>query len=134
MVLHHRDFGVFKIILNETTCNLVGAVDWAEAEIAPFGLNFYSQKRLISQIRLKSGWSRFDDYVTLEDILWRTFGVEAGGLDDDTITAIKAARIAGVLLSRGFTSHLANIPEPVPIKDDESGAYNMRDLDGQAVE
>ncbi|KAJ5098762.1 hypothetical protein N7532_005763 [Penicillium argentinense] len=76
-----------------TTCNLVGVVDWAEAEIAPSGLNLYSQQRLISQIRLKFDLPRFDEYVTLENIFWRTFSVEAGGLGDDTITAIEAARI-----------------------------------------
>ncbi|KAJ5291517.1 hypothetical protein N7478_000768 [Penicillium angulare] len=133
MVLLHKDFGVCNIIVNEMSCNLVGVVDWAEAEIAPFGLNLYSHQRLISKVHLKSGWIRFDDYVALEDIFWSTFTKEAGGLSNDTIRAIKAARIAGLLLSRGFTSRLANMPEPVPIQDDESGAYNMRDLDGLLI-
>lgn len=133
MVLLHKDFGVCNIIVNEISCNLVGVVDWAEAEIAPFGLNFYSHQRLISKVHLKNGWVRYDDYVVLEDIFWSTFNKEAGGLGDDTIRAIKAARIVGLLLSRGFTSRLANMPEPVPIRDDESGAYNMRDLDGLLI-
>lgn len=133
IVLLHKDFGVCNIIVNEMSCNLVGVVDWAEAEIAPFGLNLYSHQRLISKVDLKSGWIRYDDYVTLEDIFWSTFTQEAGGLSNDTIRAIKAARIVGLLLSRGFTSRLANMPEPVPIRDDENGAYNMRDLDGLLI-
>jgi hypothetical protein len=59
--------------------------------------------------------------------------VEARALDDNTIRAIKAARIVGLLLSRGFTSRVINMPEPVPIWDDESGAYNMHDLDGLLI-
>lgn len=55
--------------------------------------------------------------------------MEARGLGKDTIRAIKAARIIGVLLSYSFISHLASIPELVPIRDNKSGAYNIRDLD-----
>lgn len=133
MVLLHKDFSVCNIIVNEKSCNLVGVVDWAEAEIAPFGLNLHSHQRLISKVHLKNGWVRYDDYVVLEEIFWNTFSKEAGGLSNETISIIKSARIVGLLLSRGFTSRLANMPEPVPIRDDETGAYNMRDLDGLLI-
>lgn len=133
MVLLHKDFGDSNIIVNETSCTLVGVIDWAEAEVAPFGLNLYSHQRLISKIHLKTGWVRYDDYAILEEIFWNTFSEEAGGLSNNIIRAIKSARIMGVLLSRGFTSRLANMPKPVPIRDDESGQYNMRDLDGLLI-
>lgn len=133
MVLLHKDFGVCNIMVNESSCNLVGVVDWAEAEIAQFGLNLHSHQRLISKIHLKHGWVRYDDYPFLEEIFWSTFSEESGGLGNETIGTIKAARIMGLLLSRGFTSRLANMPDPVPIRDDESGAYNMRDLDGLLI-
>ncbi|GLA57104.1 hypothetical protein AtubIFM55763_010050 [Aspergillus tubingensis] len=128
-----KDFDVCNIMVNETTCNLVGVVDWAEAEVAPFGLNLHSLQRLISKVHLKSGCMRYDDYVTLEDIFWSTFNNEAGGLSDETVKTIEAARIVGLLLSRGFTSRLSKTTEAVPIRDDESGAYNMRDLDGLLI-
>ncbi|EEQ31591.1 hypothetical protein McanMca71_006107 [Microsporum canis] len=133
MVLLHKDFGVCNIIVDEVSCNLVGVVDWAEAEIAPFGLNLHSHQRLISEINLKTGWIRYDDYAMLEDVFWSTFSQEAGGLDSDTVRVVKVARILGLLLSCGFTSRLPNAPEPVPIQDDEKGAYNMRDLDGLLI-
>lgn len=133
MVLLHKDFGACNILVNESTCNLVGVVDWAEAEIAPFGLNLHSHQRLISQVHLKQGWSRFDDYALSEEIFWSTFAEQAGKLEKETIETIKAARIVGLLMSRGFTSRLANMPDPVPIRDDESGAYNMRELDGLLI-
>lgn len=39
MVLLHRDFSSCNIMVDEKTCHLAGVMDWAEAEIAPFGLN-----------------------------------------------------------------------------------------------
>ena len=120
-------------MVNEKSCNLVGVIDWAEAEVAPFGLNLHSHQRLISKVHLKNGWVRYDDYTILEEIFWNTFSEEAGGLSNKIIGDIKSAKIVGLLLSRGFTGRLANMPEPVPIRDDESGAYNMRDLDGLLI-
>ncbi|KAH6847077.1 hypothetical protein B0I37DRAFT_374236 [Chaetomium sp. MPI-CAGE-AT-0009] len=35
--------------------------------------------------------------------------------------------------SRGCTSRLANVPDPVPIRDDDGGRYNMMVLDGLLV-
>lgn len=133
MVLLHKDFGACNILVNKNSCNLVGVVDWAEAEVAPFGLNLHSHQRLISKVHLKNGWIRYDDYNLLEEIFWNTFSEDAGGLSNETIGAIKSARVLGLLLSQGFTSRLANMPQPVPIWDDERGACNMRDLDGLLI-
>ncbi|CAG8930935.1 unnamed protein product [Penicillium salamii] len=133
MVLLHNDFGSFNMLVDEKTCNLLGVIDWAESEIAPFGINLYAHDRLISKIHLKHGWSRYDDYRLLDEIFWNTFSQETG-VDNETIKTIKAARIAGVLLWLGFTSRLPNAPKPIPISDDESGAYGMRDLDGLLID
>ncbi|KAJ6114853.1 hypothetical protein N7486_000631 [Penicillium sp. IBT 16267x] len=133
MVLLHNDFGSFNMLVDENSCNLLGVIDWAEAEIAPFGINLYALDRLISKIHLKHGWSRYDDYRLLDELFWTTFSQETG-VDNETINAIKAARITGVLLCLGFISRLPNEPKPVPISDaDESGAYGMRDLDGLLI-
>ena len=64
-------------------------------------------QRLISKVHLTTGWVRYDDYVTLEDLFWSKFKKEAGGLSDEEIKTIEAARIVGLLLSRGFTSRLS---------------------------
>ncbi|EQL33190.1 hypothetical protein BDFG_04636 [Blastomyces dermatitidis ATCC 26199] len=133
MVLLHKDFGVSNILVDETTCNLVGVVDWAEAEVAPFGLDLHSHELLISKVHLKSGLIRYDDYGTLEELFWSTFKQEAGGLSNESIRIIKLARRMGLLLSYGFTGRFANMPKPVPIQDDENGAYNMRLLDGLLI-
>ncbi|OQE07851.1 hypothetical protein PENVUL_c012G02537 [Penicillium vulpinum] len=121
------------MLVDENSCNLLGVIDWAEAEIAPFGINLYAHDRLISKIHLKHGWSRYDDYCLLDEIFWSTFSQE-NGVNNETIKTIKAARIARVLLWLGFTSRLPNEPKPVLISDDdENGAYGMRDLDGLLI-
>ncbi|OKL61153.1 hypothetical protein UA08_03473 [Talaromyces atroroseus] len=133
MVLLHRDFGICNIMVNEDSCHLVGVVDWAESEITCFGLNLYSIQQLISTVHLRNGWTRFADYGVLEDVFWSTLRAEAGGLSSEIVEIVKSARVMGLLLSRGFTSRLANMPEPVPVRDDEGGAYNIRDLDGLLI-
>ncbi|KXX83352.1 hypothetical protein MMYC01_200087 [Madurella mycetomatis] len=133
MVLLHKDFGTCNIMVDNTSCHLVGVIDWAEAEIGPFGLNLHSVQPLISKFHLRDGWIKYDDYDILQETFWSIFRGEVGGLSEETIRAIESARVMGLLLSRGFTSRLANMPEPVPIRDDENGAYNIRDLDGLLI-
>lgn len=133
MVLLHEDFGTCNIMVDDTSYHLVGVIDWAEAKIGPFGLNLDSLQPLMSRFHLKSGWIRYEDYNSLQETFWGVLREEVEGLSDDIIRVIKSARMIGLLLSRGFTSRLANMPEPVPIRDDESGAYNMLDLDGLLI-
>ncbi|KAF2969721.1 hypothetical protein GQX73_g3865 [Xylaria multiplex] len=129
MVLLHQDLGSCNIMVEEATCHLVGVIDWAEAEVNPFGFNLYSIQSLMGKLHLRNGWTLFGDYNTLQDIFWERLEREIGGLSASQRQAIKLARILGLLLTRGFTSRLANEPEPTPISDDEYGRYNMMSLD-----
>jgi len=129
-VLLHQDFGDCNIMVQDETCHLVGVIDWAEAEIGPFGTNLHSLQDLMSKLHMKNGWTRYEDYDDLVGTFWKTLSDEVGGLDEDTAKAIRAARVLGLLRSWAFTSRLANEPAPVPIKDDESGRYRMMIIDG----
>jgi hypothetical protein len=112
------------------TCHLLGVVDWADAAVCPFGLNLHSLQALVGKLHLRNGWIRYEDYDTLLEIFWERFKQEVGGVSDVQLREIKLARPVGLLLSRGFTSRLANEPAPAPIGDDERGRYNMMYLDG----
>ncbi|KAJ4286021.1 hypothetical protein N0V88_008136 [Collariella sp. IMI 366227] len=79
----------------------------------------------MSKLHLKNGWIRYEDYDDLVGTFWKTLSDEAGGLDEDTTKAIRAARALGLLRSWAFTSRLANEPAPVPIKDNESGSLEI---------
>ncbi|KAI3317841.1 hypothetical protein HD806DRAFT_540847 [Xylariaceae sp. AK1471] len=129
MVLLHQDFGSCNIIVDEATCHLVGVIDWAEAKVCPFGLNLYALQSLLGKLHLRNGWTLFEDCNTLQALFWERFQQDVGGLSTTQFRSIKLARVLGLLLSYGFTSRLANEPEPVPIGGDEDGRYNMMSLD-----
>lgn len=133
MVLLHRDFGTCNIMVDEASCHLTGVIDWAEAEICPFGQNLHPLQAFTGALHLKNGWRRYEYYEPLQDIFWGTFKNEVGDLSAETIKIIKKARIMGLLRSRGFTRRLVNMPPPVPIHDDKTGRYNMLSLDGFLV-
>ncbi|KAJ0159176.1 hypothetical protein CTA2_10185 [Colletotrichum tanaceti] len=130
MVLVHKDFGDSNIMVQHGSSHLVGVIDWAEAEVAPFGTNLHSLQSLTSKLHLKHGWIRYEDYDDLNLSFWETFDGEVGGLSHETIKAIRTARVLGLLRSHGFTSRLPNRAEPSPIKDDDTGRYNMMILEG----
>ncbi|KAI0399816.1 hypothetical protein F4802DRAFT_533771 [Xylaria palmicola] len=130
MVLLHQDLGSCNIMVDEATCHLVGVIDWTEAEVHPFGFNLYSIQSLMGKLHLRNGWTLFGDHKTLQSIFWERLERDVGGFSTNQLQAIELARVLGLLLSRGFTSRLANEPEPVPIGDDEDGRYNMMSLDG----
>jgi hypothetical protein len=52
MVLLHRDLGTCNIMVDGTSCRLAGIIDWAEAEIGPFGQNLHSLERLTGTVHL----------------------------------------------------------------------------------
>ncbi|KAF4424234.1 Protein kinase-like domain protein [Fusarium austroafricanum] len=131
MVLLYRDFRISKIMVDKASCHIVGVMDWAEAEVSPFGLNLHSIQALTGNLHLWKGWSRYDDFDELQDVFWSVFQEQVGALSEETLHTIKQARITGLLLSPGFTSRVANEPEYGPINDDEQGPYNMMmSLDG----
>lgn len=116
-------------MVNANDNQMVGIIDWAEAEIGPFGMNLHSLQQFMGMYRLGVGWVRWDDYDALDATFWDKLSVAVGGLQEKTTRAIKSALIVGLLLSHGFTSRLANMPEPEPIRDDGRGAYEMLGLD-----
>ncbi|RTE68144.1 hypothetical protein BHE90_017480 [Fusarium euwallaceae] len=128
MVLLHRDFGECNIMVDEA-CHLTGVIDWAEAETRPFGMNLHSLQFLTGELHMRKGWIPHQDHHALYHAFWSTFTQEVS-LPEYTIQTIKTARTIGLLLSHGFTSRLANNPEPMPIGNDEHGRYNMLFLDG----
>lgn len=132
-ILLHKDFSICNIIVDDKTGHLTGVIDWAEAEIEPLGLNLHLMQQITGHFHMRTGWRRYTDYNMLKTAFWQILQEQVGGLSRENIRAIKAAMVLGLLLSRGCTSRLANMPEPVPIAD-ETGAYNMLHLHGVLIE
>lgn len=117
-------------MVDEASCHLVGVIDWAETEVCPFGLNLHTIQALTGKLHLRDGLSRYDEYDDLQNVFWSIFQEQVGVFSEETLHTINLARIIGLLLSRGFTSRLANEPEYEPIRDDQQGRYNKLYLDG----
>lgn len=147
IVLAHKDFGDFNILVDPETCHLLGVIDWAEATLEPFGINLYAVENLMTKFHLRNGAVRYPRYEVLYERFWDGLGKEIGrgefiigsGGDDDATTTnvidtIQSAMLLGLLLSNGFTSRLANEAAPVPISEDSrEGAYKMLKLDSFLV-
>ena len=129
-VLAHKDFGDFNILVDPDTCHLLGVIDWAEANIEPCGVNLSAVEKLMSKFHLRNGATRYPDYDMLYDTFWQTLKAETSPyLSDANISTIRSAMLLGFLLEHGFTSRLPSMPGPVPISDDDEGAYKMLELD-----
>lgn len=122
-----------NVMVDANDNHLVGVIDWAEAEIGPFGTNLHSLQQFMSKYRLGVGWIRYDYYDALSETFWSILSADVGAIEEEMIRTIKYAMIVGILLSHGFTSRLANMQKPEPIRDDESGAYEMLGLDGLLI-
>ncbi|KAG8411411.1 hypothetical protein J3458_015471 [Metarhizium acridum] len=115
MVLLHKDFSSCNIVVDEATCHLTGVIDWAEADIGPFGMNLYTLQSISGKLHLQDGWTRYDDYDSLQQIFWTNFIDRVGGLTDECVENIRLASITGLLPEKGFTIRLANEAASVPI-------------------
>lgn len=148
IVLAHKDFGDFNILVDPETCHLLGVIDWAEATLEPFGINLYAVENLMTKFHLRNGAVRYPRYEVLYERFWdglgkgigrgEFIGSSGGGGGDATTTnvidTIQSAMLLGLLLSNGFTSRLANEAAPVPISEDSrEGAYKMLKLDSFLV-
>lgn len=77
MVFFHQDFGDSNIMVDETTCHLVGVIDWAEAEIGPFGLNLSALESLSGETPLAK---RLESIRRLQHLARHVLGyIDAGG-------------------------------------------------------
>lgn len=61
MILLYKDFDDCNIIVEDPSCHLAGVIDWAEAEIGPFGTNLHSLEDLMSKLHLRNGWTRYEE-------------------------------------------------------------------------
>lgn len=129
LVMVHRDFSTCNIMVDTTSCQLTGVIDWAEAGVCPFGQNLHFLQHFSGTMHISRGWRQFMDHAVLQKVFWQTFSSGVGGMTLEMAQAIQVSRVMGCLLVYGFTRRLANEPEVAPIRDDEFGRYNMRYLD-----
>lgn len=103
MVLSHGDLCEMNFLVDENSGHLAGVIDWAEAEIRPFGSSLWGLENILGYMDVH-GWHYFDQHADLRALFWSTFH---SAVDDHEAqlqkqSAIDLARRTGILLRYGF--------------------------------
>ncbi|TVY54804.1 hypothetical protein LCER1_G001721 [Lachnellula cervina] len=85
-------------MLSPSCGRLTGLVDWAEAEMLPFGLCLYGLEEILGEMT-EGGWEYHDAAEGLRGVFWRALGE---GIGEEEMVRVQMARLAGILLWWGF--------------------------------
>lgn len=115
-----------NILVSTTTGRITGIIDWAEAEILPFGLALYGLENLLGNMG-PSGWRYFQIRNELEqrfwDRFWALIGVGDATVDSKIKASVRTARMTGILLTYGFVWVNGTLERVVTDKEVSSLAY-----------
>jgi len=101
-VLTHGDVIDANIMVDPESCQLLGLVDWAEAERLPFGVCFYGLEEVLGEMT-PSGFRYRPDASELRSIFWTELQDKIVEMRDSRVLeAVKLARDLGVLLWHGI--------------------------------
>ncbi|KAL3419345.1 hypothetical protein PVAG01_09567 [Phlyctema vagabunda] len=100
-VLSHGDIVASNIMVEPTSGELTGMVDWAEAEYLPFGVCIYGLEEILGQITPRG--FEYEDEAILREAFWGVLESKIPALKDrNLLRAVKLARDLGVLLWHGI--------------------------------
>jgi hypothetical protein len=101
-VLTHGDIIAANIMVDPSSCHLLGFVDWAEAEHLPFGVCLYGLEEILGEM-VPSGFRYHSDSNELRSSFWEELKAQIPELQQShVLEAVKLARDLGVLLWHGF--------------------------------
>ncbi|KAK5660521.1 hypothetical protein OQA88_13070 [Cercophora sp. LCS_1] len=121
-VLNHGDLCEMNLLVNPTTGNITGIVDWAEARVLPFGFSLWALENILGCMDSK-GWRYYDNRRELEDLFWQTFSEGASSASDLDLRLIRTARMAGLFYRYGFIVEGKDVKGVVDQADASSLAY-----------
>jgi len=126
-VLTHGDLCPMNILVSPTSGRITGIIDWAEAEVLPFGLALYSLENLLGYMG-PGGWNYFDIRDQLEQNFWNQFweciaGDKGPLLEGRRRNAVTIAQQVGVLIQYGFEWENGIVERAVTEKDTGALAY-----------
>ena len=101
-VLTHGDIIAANIMVDPSSCHLLGLVDWAEAERLPFGVCFYGLEEILGEMT-PSGFHYRPDSEDLRSYFWDELKTQIPELRrSHVLEAVKLARELGILLWHGI--------------------------------
>jgi hypothetical protein len=121
-VLNHGDLCEMKLLVNSTTGNITGIVDWAEARVLPFGFSLWALETILGCMNSK-GWRYYDNRREFEHPFWHPFSEGASSVSDLGFQLVGAARVAGLFYRYGFIVEGKEVKGVVDQADASSLAY-----------
>jgi hypothetical protein len=100
-VLTHEDLSSMNLLLDPTTGNLRGVVDWADAAIWPFGIALWGLESVLGYGG-PDGWTWLDDEPRSHRRMFARTLQRALHLPAGDLVTIERARKLGLLLRYGF--------------------------------
>jgi hypothetical protein len=101
-ILTHGDIVASNIMINSTTGHLHGFVDWAEAELLPFGTCLYGLEEILGSMT-DEGFVYHAGAEECRAAFWKKLTEEIPALSQqDNLDAVNLARYLGILLWHGF--------------------------------
>lgn len=128
-VLTHGDLSRTNILVDESTFNITGIVDWSLAAVLPFGLELDSLF-LTTGYMDRHGWHDYACRSRLHQVFWNEFWSNSEITNDDgrrakiRHMAEQAARI-GAILRYAFQRNADGSPSEALVSD---GAFTLRYL------
>ena len=114
-----------NILVDPSSGEITGVVDWAKASFQPFGFALYALENCLGSMG-PGGWKFFDNADHLRNEFWSTFNELVGGLTEDELEAIRLARMAGLLVRYG-TSYNSGLGGMIGVRG--SGDDSLEYLD-----
>jgi hypothetical protein len=102
LVLTHTDLCEMNILVNPDHGTINEIIDWADAEILPFGVSLWGLENALGYMD-SNGWYYYSNHVSLEALFWQIFEEIAGPISNDNKKIIHAVRSFGFFLRYGFT-------------------------------
>lgn len=112
-----------NFLVDPSAGHLTGVIDWAEAQISPFGISLWGLENVLGYMN-SQGWHYHTDHRSLRDLFWQIFEENVGGLSDEDRQSIRVARMADLFFRYGFSWDGDNNRQPV-----EEGTPSFKYLD-----
>ncbi|KAF2122371.1 hypothetical protein BDV96DRAFT_594257 [Lophiotrema nucula] len=119
LVLTHGDLNEMNMLVNPSSGEITGIIDWPDASILPFGFTLYALENVLGSMG-SGGWKWFDNAEDLRNSFWRAFRGQTG-LSESQTRLTELAGKAGILMRYG-TAYDSGFPGMIGTRDPKSTA------------
>ncbi|KAL8354429.1 hypothetical protein RB601_004025 [Gaeumannomyces tritici] len=102
-VITHVDLNETNILVDDTGA-ITAIIDWADAEMLPFGMSLWGLENILGYMD-GTGWHYHGNAQELRDEFWRVFKASVGGVGEEAMAAIRIARMVGLFMRYCFALH-----------------------------